>query len=272
MRRGENAVRAHAVRGPEPRVLELETPRPLGATRANRAEAVEEQKVTNIKNKSKNKNTGNGENGIVPLNVWAENPNCAEAVVWRADTVKLLPALKQVDLLLRLAKSTRVLINREHKRRRLLYKQSGIIDCSLKGAYWNQDYAQLKELIGSKNLDEALCLVSRALRAIATNATPLWYFYKVPESAKTWDGLPYYSMAAWKVGKGMLVWGGMSGGDEMRKTAITAAVVAYILDPTLAEKTPPPPPLITPEKAYMYVIAAASGRATCCARSGAGKG
>ena len=41
------------------------------------------------------------------MNVWAENPNCAEAVVWRADTVKLLPALEQADLLLRLAKATR---------------------------------------------------------------------------------------------------------------------------------------------------------------------
>jgi len=124
---------------------------------------------------------------------------------------------------------------------------------------WCDQNAQISDL--GKRVAAVLGLdapeVVGAARAIATNATPLWYFYKVPESAKTWDGLPYYSMAAWKVGKGMLVWGGMSGGDEMRKTAITAAVVAYILDPTLAEKTPPPPPLITPEKAYMYVIAAA---------------
>jgi len=53
--RGENAVRERAVRGPKPRVLELESPRPLGAARANRAEAVEEQKITKIKNKSKNR-------------------------------------------------------------------------------------------------------------------------------------------------------------------------------------------------------------------------
>jgi hypothetical protein len=62
-------------------------------------------------------------------------------VVWRVDTVKLLPALEQVDLLLRLAKATRTLVNMEHKRRRLLYKQSGIIDCSVKGAYWDPSYA-----------------------------------------------------------------------------------------------------------------------------------
>jgi hypothetical protein len=132
--RGENAVRERAVRGPEPRALELETPRPLGAARANRAEAVGEQKVTKIKNKSKNKNIGNGENGIVLLNVWAENPNCAEAVVWRADTVRLLPAPEQVELLLRFAKATRALVNMEHERRRQLYKQSGIVDCGVKAA------------------------------------------------------------------------------------------------------------------------------------------
>ena len=132
---------------------------------ANQAEAEEEQKVTESKKKSKKKNAKDDENEITPLNVWAENPNALKAVVWRVDTVKLLPALEQVDLLLRLAKSTRVLINREHKRRRLLYKQSGIIDCSVKGAYWNQDYAQLKELIGSKNFDEALCLVSESWRS-----------------------------------------------------------------------------------------------------------
>lgn len=124
---------------------------------------------------------------------------------------------------------------------------------------WCDQSAQISDLgrrvAGVLGLD--VPEVVGAARAIATNATPLWYFYKVPEAAKTWDGIPFYSMAAWKVGKGMLVWGGMSGGEEMRKTAITAAVVAYILDPTLAEKTPPPPPLITPERIYMYAIAAA---------------
>jgi hypothetical protein len=128
---------------------------------ANRAEAEKEQKVVESKKKSKKK----GENEITPLNVWAENPNFTEAVVWRADTVKLLPALEQVDLLLRLAKATRTLVNREHRRRRLLYKQSGIIDCSVKGAYWDPSYAELKELIGSKNFDEALCLVAESWKS-----------------------------------------------------------------------------------------------------------
>lgn len=95
-----------------------------------------------------------------------------------------------------------------------------------------------------------------AARAIATNATPVWYFYKVPEGVKSWDGLPFYAMAAWRVGRGLLVWGGLSAGEENRKAAITAAAVAYILDPTLAERTPPPPPLFTPEKIYMYTIIA----------------
>jgi putative transposase len=190
--RAENAARERAVRGPEPRVLELETPRPLGAARANRAEAVGEQKVTKIKNKSKNKNAGNGENGIVPLNVWAENPNCAEAVVWRVDTVRLQPTLEQVELLLRLARATRVLINMEHKRRRLLYKQSGIVDCSVKGAYHDPSYAQLKEILGSKNFDEALCLVAESWRSFKEllelkeqGRLPAWLDPKPPKQLKS---------------------------------------------------------------------------------------
>jgi len=35
----------------------------------------------------------------------------------------------------------------------------------VKSAYWNPDYAQLKELIGSKNFDEALCLVAESWRS-----------------------------------------------------------------------------------------------------------
>ncbi|MEM0023922.1 MAG: hypothetical protein QXJ38_03345 [Thermofilaceae archaeon] len=96
-----------------------------------------------------------------------------------------------------------------------------------------------------------------AARAFATNATPAWFFYKVPEDVKSWDGLPFYAMAAWKVGKGLLVWGGLSGGEEAKKAAITASVVAYILDPTIVERPPPPPPLFTPETVYMAVIAIA---------------
>jgi hypothetical protein len=133
--------------------------------RANRAEAVGEQKITKIKNKSKNKNIGNGENGIVPLNVWVENPTCAEAVVWRVDTVKLLPTPEQVELLLRFAKATRALVNMEHERRRQLYERTRMIDTGIKHAYWNQDYAQLKEFIGSKNFDEALCLVAESWKS-----------------------------------------------------------------------------------------------------------
>jgi hypothetical protein len=72
---------------------------------ANRTEEEKEQKAAETKKKSKKNNTKNDE--IVPLNVWAENPSCTEATVWRADTVKLLPTPEQVELLLRLAKATR---------------------------------------------------------------------------------------------------------------------------------------------------------------------
>jgi putative transposase len=154
---------------------------------ANREEAEKEQKVVEIKKKSRKKS----ENEITPLNVWAENPNALETVVWRVDTVKLLPTLEQVELLLRITKATRVLINREHKRRRLLYKQSGIIDCSVKGAYWNQDYAQLKELIGSKNFAEALYLVAESWQSFrelkemkGQGRLPAWLDLKPPKRLK----------------------------------------------------------------------------------------
>jgi putative transposase len=190
--RGESAAVANAVRGPEPQALELETPRPLGAARANRAEAVGEQKITKIENKSKNKNIGNGENGIVPLNVWAENPSALEATVWRADTVRLLPTPEQVELLLRLAKATRALINMEHARRRQLYERTGEIDTGIKHAYWSQDYAQLKELLGSKNFDEALCLVAESWRSFKEllelkeqGRLPAWLDPKPPKRLKS---------------------------------------------------------------------------------------
>jgi putative transposase len=154
---------------------------------ANRTETEEEQKVAETKKKSKKK----GEKEITPLNVWAENPNFTEAVVWRVDTVKLLPTLEQVDLLLRITKATRTLVNMEHERRRLLYEQSGIIDCSVKRAYWNQDYAQLKELIGSKNFAEALYLVAESWKSFKEllelkeqGRLPAWLDPKPPKRLK----------------------------------------------------------------------------------------
>jgi putative transposase len=123
---------------------------------ANQAEAEKEQKVVEIKKKSKKKS----ENETTTLNVWAENPNSTEAVVWRVDAVRLLPTLEQEELLLRLAKATRKLVNREHGRRRLLYERTGMIDVSLMGAYRDPSYAELKRAIGSRNFDEVLRFVS----------------------------------------------------------------------------------------------------------------
>ena len=125
------------------------------------------------------------------MNVWAENLNCAEAVVWRVDTVRLLPMPEQVELLLRFAKATRALINMEHERRRQLYERTGMIDVSVKGAYWNQDYAQLKEILGSKNFDEALCLAAESWRSFKEllklkeqGRLPAWLDPKPPKRLK----------------------------------------------------------------------------------------
>jgi hypothetical protein len=151
---------------------------------ANRAKAEKEQKVAENKKK--------GEDGITSLNVWAENPNCTEAVVWRVDTLKLLPTLEQQELLLRLAKATRVLITREHARRRQLYERSGDIDCSVKSAYWDPSYAELVEFIGSKNFDEALYLVAESWRSFKEllklkerGELPAWLDLKPPKRLKS---------------------------------------------------------------------------------------
>jgi len=154
---------------------------------ANRAETEGEQKATENKKKSKR----NSENEIIPLNVWAENPSCAEATVWRSDTVRLLPTLEQAELLLRLARATRKLVNMEHARRRALYEQSGIIDCSVKGAYHDPSYAGFKEVLGSKNFDEALCLVAESWRSFREllelkerGELPAWLDPKPPKRLK----------------------------------------------------------------------------------------
>jgi putative transposase len=154
---------------------------------ANRTETEGEQKATESKKKSKR----NSENEITPLNVWAENPSALEAVVWRSDTVRLQPTPEQVELLLRLARAARALVNREHERRRQLYERTGAIDCSVKGAYWNRDYAQLKEILGSKNFDEALCLVAESwksfkelLKLKERGELPAWLDPKPPKRLK----------------------------------------------------------------------------------------
>jgi putative transposase len=156
---------------------------------ANRTETEGEQKAAESKKKSKKIIQKNDE--IVPLNVWAENPNCTEATVWRADTVKLLPTPEQVELLLRLAKATRALINREHERRRQLYERTGEIDTGIKHAYWSQDYAQLKEVLGSKNFDEALKVAVESwksfkelLKLKEQGRLPAWLDPKPPKRLK----------------------------------------------------------------------------------------
>ena len=151
---------------------------------ANRIEEEKEQKV--VENKKK------GEKEITPLNVWTENPNFTEAVVWRADTVKLLPTLEQEELLLRIAKATQKLVNKEHKRRKQLYERTGMIDTGIKHAYWDQSYAGFKEVLGSKNFAEALCLVAESwksfkelLKLKERGELPAWLDLKPPKRLKS---------------------------------------------------------------------------------------
>jgi len=74
----------------------------------------------------------------------------------------------------------------------------------------------------------------RAL-AIATDRLPdhikiLWYLYKVPEETKVWQDYPYLGVVAIKVGKGILVWGGIKAtGTDCGKIAVVATT--YVLNP-----------------------------------------
>jgi len=163
--------------------------RSLGASRAG---TENEQKPTESKKKCKRNDIKNNENCIVPFNIWAENPSCTEAVVWRADTVKLLPTPEQVDLLLRLARATRKLVNMEHARRRELYERTGMIDVSVRGAYHDPSYIGFKKVLGSKNFDEALCLVSESwksfkelLKLKERGELPAWLDPKPPRRLKS---------------------------------------------------------------------------------------
>jgi len=137
--RGENAVRAQAVRGPEPRALELE---------------------------------------VVPLNAWARllleqfgDPRCgggrwAQALqrvrVQRTDTLRLLTTLEIDEFLQRVGDATARLINMENYRRRHLFFEGRGIDYSWQSAWARRfaEYFDIYKLLGSENFHETCRLIS----------------------------------------------------------------------------------------------------------------
>ena len=128
---------------------------------------------------------------------------------------------------------------------------------------WCDQRAKLSGSLG-KNVSSAIGMsipetvdAPRAL-AVAVDQLPehvkvLWYWYKVPESAKMWQGYPYLAVVAFKIGKGMLVWGGLGGGSIGAKMAVLAT--AYILNPELATMKVRVP-LLTRRYIFVYSLVA----------------
>ncbi|MCD6096054.1 MAG: hypothetical protein J7J99_05775 [Thermoprotei archaeon] len=130
---------------------------------------------------------------------------------------------------------------------------------------WYTGTAELSGSLG-KNISKAIGVsipetvaVDTAI-AIAVDQLPeqvkvLWYWYKVPESEETWQGYPYLGVVALKIGKGILVWGGLveMAGAEYGK--IAALVTAYILNPKLATMRVRLP-LLTRKYIFIYSLVA----------------
>jgi len=70
-------------------------------------------------------------------------------------------------------------------------------------------------------------------RPITTDYPPEWAFYTM-----TYDNSTAHSCAAFRVGRGMLVWGGLLGGNYELQAKATVAMILYILYPEIAEMPP----------------------------------
>jgi putative transposase len=171
--RGENAVREHAVRGLEPRALELE---------------------------------------VVPLNAWAlllleqfGDPRCGggrwaqaqRVLVQRTDTLRLLTTPELDDFLRRVGDATARLINMENFRRRKQFFSTGKIDYSWMNAWSRRfaDYFEIYKLLGSVNFHEACRLISDQwksflglLKAAKEGRLEPWQKVRPPGYRKDRDG------------------------------------------------------------------------------------
>jgi len=133
--------------------------------------------------KSEQKRDGESEEGLIPLNSWAQllmergsDPHSggsegqAQAVwVWRCDTVRLLLTPEQEELLWRVGDAVAKLINMENYRRRRLFFDGKGIDKSWKSAWKRRetDYVEIYRLLGSMNFHEVTRAVSEQWRSFA---------------------------------------------------------------------------------------------------------
>jgi len=124
--------------------------------------------------KSEQKRNRESKEGLIPLNSWAQlltgrqddpryrGGSGAQAVVWRCDTVRLLPTPEQEELLQRVGDAAAKLINMENYRRRQLFFEGKGIDYSWKSAWKRREteYVEIYRVLGSANFHEACRAVS----------------------------------------------------------------------------------------------------------------
>jgi len=129
--------------------------------------------------KSEQKRNESNEEGLIPLNSWAQllmerggDPRGSggsegQAVVWRAETFRLLPRPEQEELLWQVGDAAARLINMENYRRRRLFFEGKGIDKSWKSAWKRREteYAEIRELIGSINFHETCRAIGEQWRS-----------------------------------------------------------------------------------------------------------
>ena len=92
--------------------------------------------------------------------------------------------------------------------------------------------------------------IPRPLRLVGGGgeAAPIWSLFKFTAGNVTCHGF-----AAYRVGRGYLLWGGLHGGVSDEVTAkLTAAMVAYFLDPSVVNRPPP----LRPSQIHAIALAA----------------
>jgi len=158
--------------------------------RCPRANQPEEKGKHYVKQSEQKGCESSGNRSIVPLNVWAKNPGASEALVWRADTVRIV-SQEQEGKLLEIASACARLMELEDERRKELYEKTGRIDCGVMDAYRNAEYAEHKRILGSRNFDEVLRLVSERWKSFRElleerrrGELPAWLDPQPPKSVK----------------------------------------------------------------------------------------
>jgi len=143
-----------------------------GAKSSKNKRRKSEEKENDVE--SEQKRNEDSEEGLIPLNSWAQllaergGDPCGsggsgdQAVVWRAETFRLLPRPEQEEFLWRVGDAVAKLINMENYRRRQRFFEGKGIDYSWKSAWERREteYVEIYKLLGSVNFHETCRAVS----------------------------------------------------------------------------------------------------------------